>query len=104
MRAFSFLFSAPCLRKALISTICIIRPTKRNRAYKVHNEETFRNFQASLEALKQIIRDQRTVIGAVQHERDLLAVGYVEAMKECEELKALLKASNDSDTPCSKHG
>jgi len=70
----------------------------------VHNEETFRNLEASLEALKQIIRDQRTVIGAVQHERDLLAVGYVEAMKDCEDLKALLKASNDSETFGSKHG
>ena len=70
----------------------------------MHNEETFRNLEASLEALKQIIRDQRAVIGEVQHERDLLAAGYVEAMKECEELKALLKASNDSDTSDSKHG
>ena len=70
----------------------------------MHNEETLRNIEASLEALKQIIRDQRTVIGAVQHERDLLAAGYVEAIKECEELKVLLKASNDSDTSGSKHG
>lgn len=70
----------------------------------MHNEETFRNLEASLEALKQIINEQRAVIGAVQHERDLLAAGYVEAIKECEELKALLKASNDSDTSGSKHG
>ena len=70
----------------------------------MHNEATFRNLEASLEALKQIIREQRTVIGAVQHERDLLAAGYVEAIKECEELKTLLKASNDSDTSGSKHG
>lgn len=70
----------------------------------MHNDETFKNLEASLEALKQIIRDQRAVIGAVQHERDLLAAGYVEAMKECEELKALLKASNDSDASGSKHG
>jgi len=70
----------------------------------VHNEETFRNLEASLEALKQIIAEQRTIIGAVQHERDLLAVGYVEAIKECEELKALLKASNDAGTSGSMCG
>ena len=92
------------LRKAPIPTIYTIPATKRTRAYKVHNEETFRNLEASLEALKQIISDQRTVIGAVQHERDLLAAGYVEAVKECEELKAPLKASNDSNTSGSKHG
>lgn len=82
----------------------IIPRRNKTGTYEVHNEETFRNLEASLEALKQIIRDQRTVIGAVQHERDLLAAGYVEAMKECEELKALLKGSNDSDTSGSKHG
>jgi hypothetical protein len=70
----------------------------------VHNEETFKNLEASLEALKRIINEQRAVIGAVQHERDLLAAGYIETMKECEELKAILKASNDSDTSDSKHG
>ncbi len=69
----------------------------------MHNEETFKNLEASLEALKRIINEQRAVIGAVQHERDLLAAGYVEAMKECEELKALLKASNDSDTSSASH-
>lgn len=70
----------------------------------MHNEETFRNLEASLEALKQIINDQRNVLRAVEHERDLLAAGYVNAMKECEELKALLKASNDSAASDSKHG
>lgn len=94
----------PISRKALISTICTIQATKRTWAYKVHNEETFRHLEASLEALKQIIADQRTVIGAVQHERDLLAAGFVEAVKECEKLEALLKASNDSDTAGSKQG
>lgn len=70
----------------------------------MHNEDTFENLEASLEALKQIIQDQRAVIGTVQHERDLLAAGYIEAMKECEDLKALLKASNDSVTSDSKRG
>lgn len=70
----------------------------------MHNDETFKNLEASLEALKQIIGDQRDVIRAVEHERDLLAAGYVEARKECEELKALLQASNDSDTSGSKRG
>lgn len=62
----------------------------------MHNEETFKNLEASVEALKKIIADQRAVIGAVQHERDMLAAGYVEAIKECEHLKTLLNASNDS--------
>lgn len=70
----------------------------------MHNEETFKNLEASLEALKEVINEQRAVIQAVQHERDLIAAGYVEAIKECEELKALLNASNDSETSGSKHG
>ena len=70
----------------------------------MHNEETFKNLEASLAALKEIISEQRADIQAVQHERDLLAAGYVEAIKQCEELKALLNASNDSDTSGSKHG
>jgi hypothetical protein len=61
----------------------------------VHDEATFKNLEASLAALKQIVDEQRTVIRSVQHERDLLAAGYVESVKACEELKALLKASND---------
>jgi len=61
----------------------------------MHNEETFKNLEASLAALKQIVNEQRAVIRSVQHERDLLAAGYVESIKTCEELKALLKASND---------
>lgn len=77
---------------------------KKTGTYTVHNEETLQNLDASLEALKEIIRDQRAVIRAVQHDRDLLAAGYAAAMKECEELKALLKAFNDSDTSGSKHG
>lgn len=70
----------------------------------MHNDETFRNLEASLAALKEVINEQQAVVVALRHERDLLAAGYVEAMKECEELKALLKASNDSDTSGSKHG
>lgn len=70
----------------------------------MHNDETFKNLEASLAAPKEIINEQRSVIQAVQHERDLLAAGYVEAMRECEELKALLSASNDSATSDSKHG
>lgn len=65
----------------------------------MHNEETLQNLDASLEALKEIIRDQRAVIRAVQQERDLLAAGYAAAMKECEQLKAVLEVSNDPVVP-----
>jgi len=52
----------------------------------VHNEETFRNLEASLAALKQIIEEQRAQIRAVEHERDLLAAGYKAAMEKCAQL------------------
>lgn len=70
----------------------------------MHNEETFRKLEASLAALKEVINEQRAVVVALRHERDLLAAGYVEAMKECEELKALLKASNDAEISDSGQG
>ena len=65
----------------------------------MHNDETFGNLEASLEALKRIINEQRAQIQAVEHERDLLAVGYRAATEKCEELAAFLNAANDSNAP-----
>jgi len=70
----------------------------------VHNEETFKNLEASLAALKQIIEEQRSRIQAFEHERDLLAAGYKAATEKCEKLEILLNSSNDSHSSGSKHG
>lgn len=61
--------------------------------YEVHNKETFANLEASLEALKQIIHEQRAQIRVVEHERDLLAAGYKAATKKCAELQTLVGVS-----------
>lgn len=42
----------------------------------MHNERTFKNIEASLDAFRQIIAAQRAHIRAVEHERDVLAAGY----------------------------
>lgn len=54
----------------------------------MHNEETFRNLEASLAALKQIIEAQRTHIRNLEHERDLLVEDYRAAVEKCDELEA----------------
>ncbi len=53
----------------------------------MHNEETFRNLEASLAALKEIIEAQRTYIRNLEHERDLLAEGYRAAVERSDELE-----------------
>lgn len=58
----------------------------------MHNEETFRNLEASLAALKEIIDEQRLRIQNLEHERDLLAKGYRAAMGKCDELEAKASA------------
>ena len=63
----------------------------------MHNEETFKNIEASLAALKEIIDAQRAQLRQVEHERDLLVSGYKSATEKCEKLEALLNASNDPD-------
>jgi len=42
----------------------------------MHNERTFKNIEASLDAFKQIIAAQRAHIRAVKYEHDVLAAGY----------------------------
>ena len=54
----------------------------------MHNEETFKNLEASLAALKEIIEAQRVQIRDLQHERDLLAEGYRAAVEKCNKLAA----------------
>ena len=56
--------------------------------YELHYEETFRNLESSLAALKEIIDEQRLRIQNLEHERDLLAKGYRAAMDKCDELEA----------------
>lgn len=53
----------------------------------MHNEETFRNLEASLSVLKEIVEAQRTHIRNLEHERDLLAEGYRAAVEKCGELE-----------------
>lgn len=65
----------------------IIPRRNKTGTYEVHNEETFRNLEASLAALKQIIGEQRAQIRAVEHERDLLAAGYKAAVERCAQLE-----------------
>lgn len=47
----------------------------------MHNEETFRNLEASLAPLKQITDEQRAQILVAEHERDLLAAGHKAAVE-----------------------
>ena len=58
----------------------------------MHNEETFRNLEASLAMFKEIIEAQRTHIRNLEHERDLLAEGYRAAVEKCGELEASARA------------
>ena len=58
----------------------------------MHNEETFRNLEASLAMLKEIIEAQRTHIQNLEHERDLFAEGYRAAVEKCDELEASARA------------
>lgn len=63
----------------------------------MHDDDTFGNLEASLAALREIIDTQREQLRQVEHERDLLAVGYKNATEKCEKLEALLDAVNDAD-------
>ena len=58
----------------------------------MHNEETFKNLEASLATLKEIIEAQRSHIRNLEHERDLLAEGYRAAVERCNELEASVHA------------
>lgn len=53
----------------------------------MHNEETFKNLEEPLTALKELLRSQREHIQKVEHERDPLAAGYKAAMEKCAELE-----------------
>ncbi len=66
----------------------IIPRRNKTETYEVHNEETFRNLEASLATLKEIIEAQRAHIRNLEHERDLLAEGYRAAVEKCDELEA----------------
>lgn len=63
----------------------------------MHDDETFGNLEASLAALREIINTQREQLRQVEHERDLLAVGYKNVTEKCEKLEALLDAANDEN-------
>lgn len=63
----------------------------------MHDDETFGNLEASLAALREIINAQREQLRQLEHERDLLAVGYKNATENCEKLEALLNAVNDEN-------
>ncbi|MFS0756388.1 hypothetical protein ABC383_17035 [Noviherbaspirillum sp. 1P10PC] len=58
----------------------------------MHKEETVRNLEASLAALREIIDEQRMPIQNLEHERDLFSKGYRAAMGKCEELEATASA------------
>jgi hypothetical protein len=54
----------------------------------MHTEKTLQNLRESLKDCEEIIAAQASYIRQLEHERDLLAAGYRNAMARCAQLEA----------------